>query len=216
MKEDILDDPSDEDDDESPTDLDPTIIGSHQGFIFGYSSTMMSLRILHPPVKQILTYWEIYKENVEPLVKLLHTHCTEKLILEASQDLDHVSKCTEAMMFAVYFSAVISLTHDQCKDMLQLDKEIALKRYRFGTEQALARAGLLGTQELLLLQTFVLFLVSVRRHDDTWFVWTLTGLAIRIANSLGIQRDGEQFGLDPYQTEIRRRLWWQVCTLGTL
>lgn len=62
-------------------------------------------------------------------------------------------------------------------------------------------------------QAFVLFLVCVRRHDDTRFVWALTGLAIRIAQSLGLHRDGTKFGLSPFDTEMRRRLWWQVCIL---
>jgi hypothetical protein len=59
----------------------------------------------------------------------------------------------------------------------------------------------------------VLFLVCVRRHDDTRFVWSLTGLEIRIAQSLGLHRDGTKFGLSPFDTEMRRRLWWQVCIL---
>jgi hypothetical protein len=57
----------------------------------------------------------------------------------------------------------------------------------------------------------VLFLICVRKHDDTRFVWTMTGLAIRIAQSLGLHRDGSKFGLSPFDTEMRRRLWWQVC-----
>ncbi len=61
----------------------------------------------------------------------------------------------------------------------------------------------------------MLFLVCVRRHDDTRFVWSLTGLALRIAQSLGLHRDGTVFGLSPFDTEMRRRLWWQVCILDT-
>lgn len=80
-------------------------------------------------------------------------------------------------------------------------------------EQALARAGFLNTNEIVTVQAFVLFLVCVRRHDDTRFVWSLTGLAIRIAQSLGLHRDGSKFGLSPFDTEMRRRLWWQVCLL---
>lgn len=41
----------------------------------------------------------------------------------------------------------------------------------------------------------------------------LTGLLIRLAQSLGLQRDGEQFGLSPLETELRRRLWWQIVHL---
>jgi hypothetical protein len=36
---------------------------------------------------------------------------------------------------------------------------------------------------------------------------------MRIAQSLGLHRDGSKFGLSPFDTEMRRRLWWQVCIL---
>ena len=41
----------------------------------------------------------------------------------------------------------------------------------------------------------------------------MTGLVMRIAQSLGLHRDGTKFGLSPFDTEMRRRLWWQVCIL---
>jgi hypothetical protein len=41
----------------------------------------------------------------------------------------------------------------------------------------------------------------------------MTGVAVRIAQSLGLHRDGAKFGLSPFDTEMRRRLWWQVCTV---
>jgi hypothetical protein len=71
----------------------------------------------------------------------------------------------------------------------------------------------LKTNDIVTMQALVLFLICVRRHDDTRFVWTMTGLAIRIGQSLGLHRDGAKFGLSPFDTEMRRRLWWQVCIL---
>jgi hypothetical protein len=79
----------------------------------------------------------------------------------------------------------------------------------------LAKASFLNTNEIVTVQALVLFLVCVRRHDDTRFVWSLTGLTLRIAQSLGLHRDGSVFGLSPFDTEMRRRLWWQVCILDT-
>ena len=33
---------------------------------------------------------------------------------------------------------------------------------------------------------------------------------VRIAQKMGYHRDGEMLGLDSYETEMRRRLWWQI------
>jgi hypothetical protein len=44
-------------------------------------------------------------------------------------------------------------------------------------------------------------------------VWTLTSVAIRIAQSLGIHRDGSHLGLPFFEAEMRRRIWWQIRIL---
>ena len=63
-------------------------------------------------------------------------------------------------------------------------------------------------------QAFALFLVPVRRYDNTRFSWTLTGLLVRIGQSLGLHRDGTHFAqLKPFDVEMRRRLWWVLCLL---
>lgn len=41
----------------------------------------------------------------------------------------------------------------------------------------------------------------------------MVGLAVGRAIKLGLHRDGEMLGVTPFETEMRRRLWWQICTL---
>jgi hypothetical protein len=41
----------------------------------------------------------------------------------------------------------------------------------------------------------------------------MTGLAIRIAQGMALDRDGEHFGLKPFDIEYRRRVWWQLLLL---
>lgn len=207
---DILDDPTDDEYDYPSPGSGSSASANHQGFIFSFSSTILSLRDFHPPQYQIIQLWEVFKENVDPLVKVLHRPSIEKTVIEAAKDLDHISKPLEVLLFSIYFAAVTSLSEDQCMRLTGMDKESALKKYRFGFEQAMARAGFLSTTELVILQSFTIFLTCVRRHDDTRFVWTMTGLLIRLAQALGLQRDGEQFGLSPFETEMRRRLWWHI------
>ena len=210
---DILDPVSDDEDYPSPDGSGSSQSANHQGFIFSFNSTMVNLRVLHPSPSQIFAMWEIYKENVEPLVKILHLPTMGTVISNAASSLDHLGKGTEALMFAIYLAVTTSLSPNECYNLLSEDKETALNKYRFATEQALARAGFLNTQERIVLEAFVLFLICVRRQDDTRFVWTLTGLVIRIAQSLGLHRDGIQFGLTPYETELRRRVWWEIVLL---
>lgn len=41
----------------------------------------------------------------------------------------------------------------------------------------------------------------------------MTGVAIRLAHSFGLHREGSKPNLSPFQTELRRRLWWQIVHL---
>ena len=210
---DILDDDTEGEDDYPSPGSGSSATANHQGFVFSFSSTILSLRNFHPAPEEIPMFWAVFKTNVDPVIKLLHLPHYEQMIIQASLDLDHVSKPIEVLMFTIYFAAITTLSADDCILQLGLEKQAALRKYRFAVEQALARAGFLNTQELLVLQSMLLFLTCVRRSDDTRYVWTLTGLLIRLAQGLGIHRDGQQFGLSPFETELRRRLWWQISSL---
>ena len=50
---------------------------------------------------------------------------------------------------------------------------------------------------------------------DPRTLFCLTGIAIRIAQRMGLTFDGTSFGLPPFQVEMRRRLWWQLQLLDT-
>lgn len=41
--------------------------------------------------------------------------------------------------------------------------------------------------------------------------WTFSSVIVRIAQTLGYHRDGEHFNLTPFETEMGRRIWWQVA-----
>jgi hypothetical protein len=87
-------------------------------------------------------------------------------------------------------------------------------KYRLGLEHALARADFLNLPDLVLVQALVIFLCLLRRHDSPRFVWMMTGIVIRMAQALGMQRDGENFDhLTPFEIEMRRRAWWALCSL---
>lgn len=44
--------------------------------------------------------------------------------------------------------------------------------------------------------------------NDTLFI--LSGVAIRLARKMGLHRDGTMLSLSPFETEMRRRLWWHL------
>lgn len=213
----ILDASSSDEEGDSPS-VDNSGNGSsysdgHDGFLFGFRSVSHSLRNFHPTPTQAFILWDTYKENVVPLVPIFHHPTAEKIYLEAPANLNTISKATETMLFSIYYSAVTSMTPEQCKSLLGEESETVLTRYRFAMEQSLARANILNTQSIIVLQAMTLFLICVRRQDDTRYVWTMCAIVQRIAQGMGIHRDGTTFSLKPFETEMRRRLWWHICIL---
>lgn len=54
---------------------------------------------------------------------------------------------------------------------------------------------------------------ALRTHDTGRSIWILVGIAIRLAQTLGVHQYGTHLGLSPFETEIRCRLWWHLTTL---
>ncbi|KAI0966474.1 fungal-specific transcription factor domain-containing protein [Xylaria arbuscula] len=213
----LTDDSSDSSGDEaSPVTADPQSDRhiDHHGFIFGYSSSNVDLRSLHPLPSQVLFYWQVYMENVDPIIKLLHVPTMTKIVKELRSDMSTMTPGVEALMFAIYLAAITSMEQDEVAMNFGAEKLQLIARYRFATEQALAKANCVTSSELVVLQAFVLFLILVRRYDDTKFSSALTGLVVKIAQSLGLHRDGTHFdNISPFDIEMRRRLWWAICVL---
>jgi hypothetical protein len=120
----------------------------------------------------------------------------------------------EALLFSIYYAAITSMENDDIVINFGCTKQELNLKYRLGLEHALAKADFLNVPDLVLVQAFVNFLALLRRHDSPRYVWMMTGLAIRMAISLGLHRDGSKFAnLSPYDVEMRRRVWWGICML---
>lgn len=209
----------DEESDDDATDLQPVPPQSDPGHsganaaLFGFRALAYSLLSYHPSLPQAINLFAVFTENVAPVLHLFHMPSLSKSYWDAIASLDSLDMNTEALLFAIYYSATISLPDSDCLALLGVSRDAATEKYRFGVEQALARADLLNTRSMVLLQATVLFLSALRNQDDSRTTWSLTALVFYVAQSMGLHRDGSVFGLNPFETELRRRLWWYICIL---
>lgn len=195
-----------------PTETAAPLLGLN-GALFGYRALSQSLKSLHPPLQESVALLQVFCENVLPLVRVFHMPTTARIYWEAVDSLDALDKNTEALLFSIYYSAAISMDSQQCEVVLGASRADVVARYRFALEQAIARANLLNTQSIILLQAMVIFLNALRNEDDSRTTWSLTSLIFHIAQAMGLHRDGADFGLKPIDTELRRRLWYHICLL---
>lgn len=186
---------------------------SSNAAILGFRALAYSLQPYHPSLPESVALFQNFRENVVPMVHIFHIPTTTRMYWDVIARLDSIDKDTEALLFAIYYSAIISMCPEQCINITGMSHETAIEKYRFAVEQAMARANLLNTQSIILLQAAVLYLSALRNEDDSRTVWSLTSLVFHIAQTMGLHRDGTAFSLKPFETELRRRLWLHICLL---
>ena len=175
-----------------------------------------SLFQYHPTHAEAITLWKTHVDNVEPLCKILHIPSTFKMLETASQQPLMASKAEECLLFAVYHFAVFSMTEEECTCNFGNSRATLIQIFNFATRQALVNASFLKTTEMSVLQALVLFLLACRFSYDPQTYWILTGVAVRIAQRMGLHRDGENLGLPPFDVQMRRRLFYQLIPLDSV
>ena len=118
------------------------------------------LSTLHPGQVQIFRLWQIYLENVDPLLKVTHTPTLQTRIIDAASDVANISPTLEALMFSMYCVSIISLSEDECVTFFGPAKRDMLTNYRLGCQQALLNSGILRSSDRECLTALFLYLVS--------------------------------------------------------
>ncbi|KAI2814450.1 hypothetical protein CBS115989_8522 [Aspergillus niger] len=143
----------------------------------------VSLSDFYPSSAHHRILWNLFEENVAPLAMIFHKPWLTSILNSAGATAIVDDKAFEA------------------------PGQSSLQRYyRFATQQALARANFLQSQSLAVLQATTLFLTCLRGADDAAFVRATTAAIHRIAQGLGLHRDGTYPGLSPFETELHSDL----------
>ncbi|KAJ6009448.1 hypothetical protein N7522_004464 [Penicillium canescens] len=204
---DVLGDVSDGAADDFDQDADDEVV------LLSTSATRESLTGLHPNPLHIFKLWQAFLENVNPLTKIIHAPTVQQQILEAMSDLPKISRELEALMFSIYCIALVSLQAADVEKSFGESKKALLSKCRRGAQLAFKNASLLRTSSSMVLQAFMLYLLCMRSFSDPHTIWTLCGIATRIAQRIGIHRDGSSHGISVFDTEIRRRIWFQLMII---
>jgi hypothetical protein len=136
-------------------------VGNDDHLLFGSRRTTVDLSTLHPDPVQIFRLWQIYLDNVNPLLKVTHTPSLQGRIIEAASNVTNINPTLEALMFSIYCMSILSLIVEDCQTMFASSKEDLLMRYQFGCQQALLNCGVLRSSDRDCLTALYLYLVSL-------------------------------------------------------
>ena len=196
----------------TPDENADMVLSGTGGPIFGQilPSTELTLADLQPAPAHIFQLWQIYLERVNPLTKIIHVPTLQPYLVEASSGSHNLPHSVKTLLFAIFTMATVSMTPDECLSILGYSRETALQRFSNGVRVSLVRAGFLKAYDLETLQALVIYLISLQGRYNRHAAWILNGVVLRIAQKMGLHRDGAVLGLTPFETEIRRRVWWQI------
>ncbi|KAI0137823.1 fungal-specific transcription factor domain-containing protein [Hypoxylon sp. NC0597] len=200
----------------STLELDRTPSERH-AFLFRHniSSPAPDLREFHPLPSQVPFLLNVFSENINIMARVVHMPTINKMLRDLQGgDMSSLSPTNEALMFSIYYASITSMEEDDIMTNFGSPKSELNLKYRLGLEHALAKADFLNAPDIVLVQAFAIFLFLAKRHDSPRFVWMMTGLAIRMAQALGLHRDGSRFPhLTPFEVEMRRRVWYSICMI---
>ncbi|KAH7410675.1 hypothetical protein BKA64DRAFT_661512 [Cadophora sp. MPI-SDFR-AT-0126] len=178
--------------------------------LFGSGKGSVDISSLHPEPIQLFKLWQLYLDNVNPLLKVTHTPSLQGRIIEAASNISNIEPSLEALMFGIYCMAVLSIDENTCQSTLGSSKEDLAIRYQFGCQQALLNCGFLRTADRECLTALVFYLMAVRPGTVMESLSSLLGVAMRIAQRMGIDREAILAKSTPLEAELRRRLWWTL------
>nr|XP_019008279.1 transcriptional regulatory protein [Kwoniella pini CBS 10737]OCF47060.1 transcriptional regulatory protein [Kwoniella pini CBS 10737] len=156
----------------------------------------------------IESYWENVNWQYQPIPKAMfdNDHLVTSYDTETSPNAHKMACVFLVMAIGAMFDLNRPPFHPRGEHLFRLGRScinvIGLEHSSPATIQAL---HLMGT-----------YILNDKRGNGAELFWPIIGTAVKIAQSLGLHRDGASFGLSPYEVEERRQVWWELVTYDRL
>ncbi|KAB5551279.1 hypothetical protein GE09DRAFT_964855 [Coniochaeta sp. 2T2.1] len=186
------------------------------GFFFGQVGQMPDFINFLPSKDLGHRLLQRYWDAVHPVARCVHRRSFETQYVSFWQNIDNGYEPPapqQALVFAAWFTAAVSLDEGRAHAEYGFEKQYLIDHMKIGTECALGKANFLRTTRVDTMQAFIMYLIPLCRAEVSRAHSVLVGAAVRMAECMGLHRDGEAYGLSPLETHVRRLLWHQLCFL---
>lgn len=118
------------------------------------------------------------------------------------------------LFFSILYAGSMSLTTKAIEKILpgQTKMEVTKSLYS-GSMHALSASSFPRTPTIGSLIAFLITQTCLIREEEPLTSCSFLGMAMRVAQSMGLHRDGSLFGLNEIECEVRRRVWWHIVYL---
>jgi hypothetical protein len=190
----------------TPSEASALFVGAESPTVTG------DAKDLWPTRDKALFLWQVYLKRVNPLTKIIHV---PTLQCHVGRSYDEVPGNIRALLFSIFLMAIVTMTVDECREALRTSKEVEVETFASAVRMTLQQLNFIVTDNLAVLQALVIYFISLQGRSHRHTAWISNGVVIRIAQKMGLHRDGKKLGLSPFETEMRRRVWWQIIMLDS-
>lgn len=113
-----------------------------------------------PPALHLRVLWPVFLKNVHPLVKIFFDWEVAPIIERAQDHSSTLSVEEQALVISIVFIATLTLSREECRNVLCESKNELLLRRQESLEDALTKAGYTESTDKRVLQAFMLYIVS--------------------------------------------------------
>ena len=137
---------------------------------FPNASGVTRSEILYPSESHMSILLQAFFDNVDPVCKILHkptiyAHMKKSKNLPESSLSKHKSSCLNAVIFAICFAAINTMSHESISSLGE-ERSTLLERYKSYTEAALMQSELLSSSNITTLQAFTIYIVSLSKDSQ--------------------------------------------------
>ncbi|KAI0391841.1 hypothetical protein F5Y17DRAFT_438870 [Xylariaceae sp. FL0594] len=193
------------------------LFNNNDHLVLGLRESAVGLAHLHPDPMHVFRLWQVYLDNVDPLLKVTHNSSLQARVIEAVGKLSDPKTSRgienpplEALMFSIYCTAVSSLGDRDCRAVFGPGRKELLRRYHLACQEALLNAGYMRTGDRDCLTAFFFYLLSAGQNVDPRALCSMVGAAVRVAQRMRLHSEAVNARFPPREAEMRRRLWWSL------
>jgi hypothetical protein len=90
----------------------------YYNFLLRNSSLARQEKDVYPLPSQLLFLWQIYLENVDPFIKILHGPTMTKVIRQIRTSYESLGSSMQALVLAISLAAIMSLENEEVSLLL--------------------------------------------------------------------------------------------------
>ncbi|KAK5994272.1 Transcription factor yanR-like protein [Cladobotryum mycophilum] len=116
-----------------------------------------------------------------------------------------------SLLFAVLFGGAVSCSRDVLNSQFKVITRATISSFlREAATLAQHMVAFPRNPTIYSLMSFLIVQHLLIREEEPLSSCSYISVALRVAQAMGLHRDGSKFSLNATETEVRRRIWWHI------